>query len=445
MPARVVQRCYVVSAHAVGLDDFDVLGGDGEAGAAERGPGRARREHVVAVAAAEEGRVLAPHPVEQDALRTVRDLLLDAVERDGPRLAVGSELETEFVVAVRSVDLEHARIDYSPVAATGGSKLPKSGMAYSSPNCMNRSGPNGTGVKSIGGHAEIDVHHDPIEHAGAVGDEDVPLAPFAGRYARSIGDPEAEVVVTVLIDVGDDRLLSHADEAVVEGHVDRAVPAEAPPARSMKNVSSCQVPRSSKPSPSKSPTNGTPCKSLTSSEARVEREVMVRVEVPDRAARRSGRVEADFVAVDGVAVEIARHRQTVQLQRIRSTLMFGTPSLSVSTSQRKPPGNPAVRGQLVESVRGSPGSRHEVADEQVVAREAEVVDDVAIRVVEIIGIEERVAVRVDPDASGRVGGHFRSAVDGEPSDEILAGYAVTAGETGCLLRFLNVALAVRAR
>ena len=100
-----------------------------------------------------------------------------------------------------------------------------------------------------------------------------------------------------------------------------------------------------------------------------------------------------------------------------------------------------VGGQLVEPV-GSGTRLGEVAGEDIVAAEARGVDDVAVDVVEVGGIEEEVPVGVDVHTSPAPDADLRPAVDGKSGREVAARLPVAAGELRILVRLDRVRLAV---
>ena len=105
----------------------------------------------------------------------------------------------------------------------------------------------------------------------------------------------------------------------------------------------------------------------------------------------------------------------------------------------------AVDGQLVEAVGhvAAPPST-EVAGEDVIAREAERVRQVAVGEVDVFGIEVEVAVGIDVHGAGGPDADLGSGVDREAGDEIAAGHAVAAGEDRILRRIAGRSIRRRA-
>ena len=156
--------------------------------------------------------------------------------------------------------------------------------------------------------------------------------------------------------------------------------------------------------------------------------------------------QADFVAVGEVAIEVAGHRNAVDLEARR--LLGNEVGHAVAVEIEHPAEHAqdvAVGGDLIEvailhaadSVWDSGGTgsqrrarRDELAGERGVAGRAEAEHDVAIDGVVVLplGIEQEVAVDVDVHADAGVDAQLRPAIDREAGDEIPAGHAVAAGD-----------------
>ncbi len=164
---------------------------------------------------------------------------------------------------------------------------------------------------------------------------------------------------------------------------------------------------------------------------------MIGVEIPGVA-----RIQAHLIAVGVRIVEATGDRHSVDIGRIVDIQVGHT--VVVEVDQPAPlVADSAVDRQLIETVGRLTGAGGEVARKDLVAGEGQHVGDVAVDIVGIIGIEDEIPIRVDPDTSGGPDADLRATVDGETGREVFTRFPVAGGELRDLLRLDGVGFAVQ--
>ena len=185
-------------------------------------------------------------------------------------------------------------------AESGGSKLPTIGSERSSPNSAKRSWPSGVGLK-----AWLILAMEPAvcgaATPGVVKSFEMRKYHWAtpkGLVASVRGNPEADVGDAVAVHVGGDRLVEHAGEAPGHRRVGRAEAVVGQVEREDVVVEDREIDFAVavEIADDRRAEEGR----VDERVAGVDDEVVVRVEGPF-----AGVVEADFVAVGGVVVEVA--------------------------------------------------------------------------------------------------------------------------------------------